>query len=130
MRKQILGYRCRKCGYVNYPYRTRCRQCRHVEWDGVDIVFDAVPLETAGTLLTFTDAYALPADFEKVKLSLGIVELDGGQRVTGQLAIADPQPGMRVEMRVELVRTDGYEKRYGAVFYAGQAGAPAAATTP
>ncbi len=118
MQKQILGYRCRKCGHVQYPYRTRCRGCGHVEFVGADIVFDTVPLPTTGKLLTYTDLYAVPADYASVKLTLGIVELDGGQRVTGQLRMDQPKMGMRVAGKVEIVREDEYNKHYGFVFYA------------
>jgi uncharacterized OB-fold protein len=117
MERNILGYKCRKCGHVHYPYRTRCRKCGHVEFEKGSIVMDTVPLPKNGKLLTYTQLYALPPDFEAVKLSLGIVELDGGQRITGQLKIAEPKTGMRVRGAVEVVREDGYKKHYGMVFY-------------
>jgi uncharacterized OB-fold protein len=118
MRKAILGYQCRKCGHVMYPYRSRCRKCGETVFDGNDIVFDTVPLPRDGTLLTYTDVYALPPEFAVVKLTLGIVELEGGQRITGQLRIAAPAIGMKVRGEVEVVREDEYTKRYGMVFYA------------
>jgi len=118
MLKEILGYKCVKCGHVHYPYRSRCRKCGHTEWRGADIVWETVPLATSGKLLTYTELYALPADFEAVKLSLGIIELDGGQRVTGQLKIDQPKTGMRVHCKIEPVRQDGYNKHWGMVFYA------------
>lgn len=118
MEKNILGYKCRKCGHVQYPYRTRCRKCLHVEWQKFDIVFDTVPLPKKGKLLTFTHAYALPPDFERVRLTLGIVELEGGQRITGQLNIAEPRSGMKVKGEVEVVRKDGYNHYSGMVFSA------------
>jgi uncharacterized OB-fold protein len=118
MERDILGYKCRKCGHVQYPYRSRCRACRHVEWNGLDIVFDTVPLAKTGKLLTFTHLYALPGDFERINLSLGIVEVEGGNRITGQLKINDPQMGMKVRGKVEIVRRQGYDKYWGMVFYA------------
>jgi len=118
MQKQILGYKCKKCGAVHYPYRSRCKKCGHTEWKGLDIVFDTVPLPDTGKLLTFTDVYALPADFEAVKLSLGIVELEGGQRMTARLNIERPEIGMKVKGKVELVRDNSYQKNFGMVFYA------------
>ena len=117
MQRDILGYKCRKCGYVNYPYRTRCKKCRHVEFDGADIAWDTVALPKQGKLLTFTHLYALPPDYEAVRLTLGIVELDGGQRITGQLHCEEPRIGMRVRGEVETVRRDEYQRRYGMVFY-------------
>jgi uncharacterized protein len=117
MIKQILGYKCKKCGYVHYPYRSRCKKCGHTEWKGADIVFDTVPLPMNGKLLTYTDCYALPADFEAIKLSFGIVELEGGQRITGRIKIDKPEIGMKVLAKVEPVRQDGYAKHWGMVFY-------------
>jgi uncharacterized OB-fold protein len=52
-----------------------------------------------------------------VKLSLGIVELDDGIRVTGQLKMAEPKIGMKVKGEVEVVRKDDYNKYLGMVFY-------------
>ena len=117
MQRDILGYKCRKCGFVHYPYRTRCRKCGHVEFERGSIVMDPVPLPKNGKLLTFTHAYALPPQFELTHLTLGIVELDGGQRITGQLKIPEPKSGMRVRGAIEIVRQDQYTKHYGMVFY-------------
>jgi len=118
MIREILGYKCRKCGTVHYPNRTRCKKCGHTEWEKGNIVYDTVALPKNGKLLTFTNLYALPPQFEMVYLALGIVELDGGQRITGQLKIENPKIGMRVAGKVEVVRKDDYKKDYGIVFYA------------
>ena len=117
MSKQILGYKCLKCGHVMYPYHSRCKKCGHTEWKGFDIVFDTVPLPDRGKLLTYTQLYALPPDFEAVTLSFGIVELEDGHRLTGQIKIDKPKTGMKVKGKVELVREEGYNKHYGMVFY-------------
>ena len=116
MEKNILGYKCRKCGHVQYPYRTRCRKCLHVEWKKFDIIYDTVPLPKNGKLLTYTHLYALPPDYDRVRLTFGIVELEGGQRITGQLEIDEPRTGMKVKGRVDVVRKDQYNKQYGMIF--------------
>ena len=117
MVREILSYKCRKCGQLHYPYRMRCKKCGHTEWEGADVVFDLVPLPKDGKLLTFTHVYALPPDFEAVSLTLGIVELEGGMRMTGQLRCDKPEMGMKLRGRVEVVRADQYNKIYGMVFY-------------
>lgn len=117
MIRNILGYKCRKCGTVHYPNKTRCKKCGHVEWEKGNIVYDPEPLPKDGVLLTYTHLYALPPDFELVHLDLGIVELEGGQRMTGQLKIPNPRTGMKVKGKVEVVRKDEYHKYYGMVFY-------------
>ena len=51
------------------------------------------------------------------KLSLGIVELENGVRITGQLKVPKPKLGMAVAGKVEIVREAEYSKNYGMVFY-------------
>lgn len=89
-----------------------CRNCGENEHNE----FDSVPLPKTGALLTFTVLHNPPSDFEIPRLKLGIVELDGGIRITGQLEIEEPRIGMRVEGEVEVVRTESYDRRYGMVF--------------
>jgi uncharacterized OB-fold protein len=110
---EIYAYRCRKCGHVHYPYRMVCKKCRQNEHNE----FDAVPLPRKGKLLTYTQLYNLPADYMVAKLGLGIVELENGIRLTGQVKAEDPRIGMRLNGRVEIVRTGDYDEHYGMVFY-------------
>lgn len=117
MERSILGYKCQKCGALQYPNHYRCRACGHTEWHKMDVVFDTYPMPKDGVLLTYTTAYALPPDFEMVSLSLGIVELSNGQRLLGQLNIPEPKIGMKVRGKVEVVRTEGYDRHWGMVFY-------------
>jgi len=117
MQRDILAYKCRKCGELHYPYRMRCKKCGHTEWEGADVVFDVEPLPKDGKLLTFTQVYALPPDFAAVSLSLGIVELSNGMRITGQLRCPTPEIGMAVRGKVEVVREEDYKKFFGMVFY-------------
>ena len=109
----IYAYKCKKCGHVQYPYRTICRNCHKNDHNE----FDIVPLPTTGKLLTYTTLYTLPPDFETVTLALGIVELDDGNRLTGQLKIDKPKMGMKVKGAVEIVRKDDYNEYMGMVFY-------------
>jgi uncharacterized OB-fold protein len=111
MQLEILGYRCKKCEHINYPNRTLCRKCGHDQ-------FDAVPLPKKGKLLTFTQLFTLPGDFEVGDISLGIVELENKVRMTGQLKIAEPKIGMAVVGKIEVVRRDEYKENHGMVFYA------------
>jgi uncharacterized OB-fold protein len=113
MEMNIYAYKCKRCGHVQYPYRTICRKCH----DNDHNEFDIVPLPKAGKLLTFTHLYNPPADFELVFLSLGIVALEDGNKITGQIKIRNPKVGMSVVGKVEKVRQDGYTTNYGMVFY-------------
>jgi hypothetical protein len=111
MERNILAYSCKKCGTVHYPNRTLCKKCKHD-------VFEPVALPKNGTLLTFTRLHTLAADFDVADLQLGIVELENGNRITGQLRIKEPQIGMKVRGKVEAVRGNELRTFHGMIFYA------------
>jgi uncharacterized OB-fold protein len=112
--RRVHAYRCRSCGTLHYPFRMRCKGC-----GSLDVFeFDAEPLPTSGTLLTFTHVHNLPAEYEVERLGLGIVELANGVRVTGQVDIDEPALGMEVEGSVEVVRREQYTDYWGLVFRA------------
>ena len=113
MAKEILAYKCKKCGELHYPYRMVCKKCKCLEHDN----FDAVALPTKGTLATFTELYTLPGDFNVATMGLGIVKLENGLGITGQTKIKNPKIGMKVVGKVEEVRKSDYSSSYGIVFY-------------
>lgn len=117
MRLEILAYKCKKCGHVMYPHRTLCRKCGNVlikepPQDG----YDAVPLARRGKIVTFTRLHTLPGDFEVPEITLGIVELEDGNKITAAIEIEEPKIGMKVEGDVRIVRHDEYNHYYGMVF--------------
>jgi uncharacterized OB-fold protein len=91
-----------------------CKGCKQNDF----FEFDTVPLPKKGKLLTFTTVYNLPAQYEVATLGLGIVELENGMRMLGQLDIEEPTIGMEVNGSVEVVRKEPYEDFYGMVFRA------------
>ncbi len=113
MALEILAYKCKKCGELHYPLRMVCKKCGK----NAPHEFDTVALPKTGKLLTFTTVHNLPPDFNVAKLTLGIVELENGLRITGQLKVPAPKMGMRVAGEVEIVREADYTKNYGMVFY-------------
>jgi len=114
MAREIYAYECRECGALHYPFRMRCRQCG--ENDVFE--FDPVPLPRHGHLVTFTHVHNLPAEYEVERLGIGIVELDNGMRVTGQLAVESPTMGMEVVGDVRVVRHETYQDYFGLIFRA------------
>ena len=112
MERDIYAYKCKRCGHVQYPYRTICCNCKKNDHNE----FDIVPMAKEGSIVTFTHLYNLPSDFAAHKMILGIVALDDGNKITGQIEIKNPKIGMRVKGEVKVVRFDEYEKRYGMVF--------------
>lgn len=113
MELNIYAYKCRKCGTLHYPYKTICKKCGEND----HFEFDIVPLPKKGKLMTYTVLYNPPSDYEVKTLALGIVELEDGNRITGQLNIEAPKIGMKVEGKIEVVRKDEYKKILGMVFY-------------
>ena len=114
MAREIYAYKCRLCGTMHYPFRMVCKGCKQNDF----FEFDTVPLPKTGKLLTFTTVYNLPAQYEVATLGLGIVELENGMRMLGQIEIDDPQIGMAVKGSVEVVREETYDNYYGMVFTA------------
>ena len=113
MALEIYAYKCKKCGQLHYPFRMVCKKCGNKE----PFEFDTVPLPKNGKVLTFTTVHNLPPDFNVAKLTLGIVELENGMRLTGQLKAPSPKIGMAVRGKVEVVREAEYSKNFGMVFY-------------
>ena len=60
----------------------------------------------------------MPAQYEVATLGLGIVELENGMRMLGQLEVDEPVIGMPVLGAVEVVREEPYDSYYGMVFRA------------
>ncbi|MEA2000802.1 MAG: OB-fold domain-containing protein [Actinomycetota bacterium] len=114
MAREIYAYKCRLCGTMHYPFRMVCKGCKQNDF----FEFDTVPLPKSGKLLTFTTVYNLPAQYDVATLGLGIVELENGMRMLGQLEIDDPKIGMSVTGRVDVVRKETYDNYYGMVFTA------------
>lgn len=97
MKTTVDAAKCKKCNHLSYPTHFYCPKCGATQ-------FEPVPVEGEGTLLTFTRSYALPLDYERQYLTLGIVQMDQGIRATGQLEIAEPETGMRVRATIGTVR--------------------------
>ena len=113
MELNIFAYKCRHCNELHYPYKTICKKCGENDHNE----FDIVALPKKGKLLTWTTLYTLPSDYEVVTLGLGIVELENGMKITGQIRIKNPKFGMKVTGKVEVVRKDEYKKHLGMIFY-------------
>ena len=114
MAREIYAYRCRRCDTMHYPFRMVCSGCKQNDF----FEFDTVPLPKSGKLLTFTRVHNLPAQYEVATLGLGIVELENGMRMLGQLEVDEPVIGMPVQGTVEIVRREPYDDYYGMVFRA------------
>ena len=89
-------------------YWDRLRDAQPLAADDGDV--EVFPLSGRGTVYSFTTVTAPPEPFEAfAPYTLALIKLDEGPVVTMQLTDLDapPQIGMRVEMVVRKLRTDG-----------------------
>ncbi len=111
MANATMAAKCKACDALSYPTHFYCPSCGMQE-------FEPVPIEGEGKLLTWTRAHALSLDYAQRYITLGIVEMDMGVCVTGQLAIDEPRIGMRVQAGQDQVRETSGQAIYGLVFRA------------
>jgi len=103
-RYRLEAGRCEKCGTVVYPARAICPSCRGQK-------FTTVTLKPEGTIATFTVIHVPPAAFKtESPYVLAVVELEGGVRVTCQVADVEPaavKTGMPVRLEFRRIQEDG-----------------------
>src|SRR5512136_2268193 len=103
-RYRLEAARCAGCGQVSYPPRLTCPRCRSRR-------FETVTLADEGTLVTFTVTRVGPSQFAaETPYAVGIVELDGGVRITAQIADCDferLEVGQRVRLEFRRIQQDG-----------------------
>ncbi len=70
-------------------------------------------MSDTGKVLTFTVIHTPPPEYSDLApYALGIIELDGGGRITTQIVDVDPfevKIGMRVKVEFRKIRTEGSE---------------------
>ena len=103
-RYRLEAARCASCGEVSYPPRLICRKCRSRR-------FETVTLPDEGTLLTYTITRVGSSQFSSLTpYAVGIVELDGGVRITAQIADCEFDQlavGQRVRLEFRRIQEDG-----------------------
>lgn len=94
---RLLGAKCSKCGYVNFPPSQRkiCIRCANTE-------FEEVVFERRGKIHTFCVNYYMPPGFES-PLPIIIADLDDGVRHRALGTEMDPEDEIKIGMPVELV---------------------------
>jgi uncharacterized OB-fold protein len=103
-RYRLEAAKCTACGLVSFPPRLVCPACRCRE-------FETVKLPGTGKLLTHTVIRIGPSELsDQTPYAMGIVELDGGVRLTGQIAdvaFDDLEVGMPVKVEFRRIREEG-----------------------
>jgi uncharacterized OB-fold protein len=103
-RYRLEAAKCTACGLVSFPPRLVCQACGCRE-------FETVKLAGTGKLLTHTVIRIGPSEFsDQTPYAMGIVELDGGVRLTGQIAdvdFDDLEVGLPVRVEFRRIREEG-----------------------
>jgi uncharacterized OB-fold protein len=89
---------------VSFPPRLVCPECGKRE-------FETVKLPDTGKLLTYTVIRVGPSEFaSQTPYAMGIAELEGGARLTAQIADCDLEElevGMPVRIEFRRIREEG-----------------------
>jgi uncharacterized OB-fold protein len=117
-RYRLEAAKCKNCGFVAFPPRLVCPRCH-------SRAFDTTILANAGKIVTYTIIRVPPQPFsDQAPYAVGIVELDDGVRLTGQIvdcAFEELKVGLRVKIEFRKV----YEEGAAGVIYYGYKFVPA-----
>ena len=95
-RYRLEAGKCSGCGEISFPPRIVCPKCRGKK-------FETIRLSDEGKLLTYTVVRVASDKFSKeTPFPVGIIELNGGVKVTAQIADADPD-NLKIGQKVKLV---------------------------
>ncbi len=103
-RYRLEAGKCKSCGEVYFPPRLVCANCgeRH---------FETVKLSEEGHLITYTVIRVGPSQFvDQTPYAVGVVELDGGVRITTQIVDVDFDKlaiGQRVRLEFRRIQKQG-----------------------
>lgn len=104
-RYNLIGKECQTCGTVYFPPRHVCPKCRRR-----GKIVDR-KMKGTGKVVTYTEVHVPPDGFEKqAPYLIGIVELDEGAKVTGQIVNCkreNARIGMKVEACFKRINEDG-----------------------
>ena len=111
---RLLGGKCQRCGYVNFPPSERriCIRCGYTK-------FDRVALARRGKIHTYTIAYVLPPGFNETPLPMIIADLDDGvkHRAIGtEMKPEQVKIGMEVELVLRMMSDEDGVNVYGNAF--------------
>jgi uncharacterized OB-fold protein len=104
-RYRLEAGKCSKCGKGFFPKRLVCDDCKGRE-------FETMTLSGRGELLTFTIIRVPPSQFkDQAPYALGIVELDEGVRLTGQIAdvpVDNIEIGQKMKIEFRKIQEEGH----------------------
>lgn len=87
--------KCSHCGKINFPPRIVCPECQGRE-------FETMKLAEKGKVLTYTVIRVAPQQFaDQAPFAVGIVELEDGVRLMGQIVDCDIDL-IKIDQKVKL----------------------------
>jgi uncharacterized OB-fold protein len=99
-RYRLEAGKCKGCGMVLFPPRLICPECQGRE-------FELTKLADKGTVLTYTVIRVPPQQFVDLSpFAVGIIELDDGVRLTGQIVdcdFSDLEIGQKVKIEFRKI---------------------------
>lgn len=90
---RLVGSKCSQCHHIMVPPRPICRSCQ-------SSLIEIVPIEGKGKLITWTTIHVGPPSYEdNVPYTVGIVEFENGERLTGivEIPVNELDYGMTVQ---------------------------------
>ena len=103
-RYRLEAGKCKKCGTICFPPRLICPECNLRE-------FEAIRLAEKGKIVTYTVIRVPPQQFtDQAPYAVGIVELDDGVKLTGQIVdcdFDDLKIGLRLKIEFRKIFQEG-----------------------
>lgn len=110
-RYRMEAGKCKKCGAVVFPGRLVCPECGARE-------FETLRLSGKGELVTYTVTRVAPTSFvDLAPYAVGIVKLDEGIQVMGQITDCDPEKLKIGDRLVTQFRRINEESKTGMIMY-------------
>jgi len=104
-RYRYQANRCEKCSLTFFPPRLLCPQCQNR-----DLI--ETKIAESGQLITYTIIRVPPSQFsDQAPYAIGIVELDDGVRITGQIVDSefdDLKTGLRLKLEFRKLFSEGH----------------------
>jgi len=110
-RYRMEATKCKKCQFISFPARLVCPECGSKE-------FDTINLSGNGKIDTYTIIRTAPEGFtDQAPYALGIVELDEGVKVMGQITDCEPDNLKIGDRVVSKFRRMNEEGKTGMIMY-------------
>jgi len=110
-RYRLEAGKCKRCGTIFFPPRVVCSACQFRE-------FETIKLADRGKLITYTIIRVPPHQFtDQAPYAMGIVELDDGVKLTGQVVDCDfdqLKVGLRLKIEFRKISQEG---EAGIIYY-------------